>query len=225
VNVRHLYFARSLNVTRARRARRRPLTAGAPSTVTTPREKTERPHGTETATVSVRLPISPEMYWTWPDSVPHGPQARPEFARWSGSARVLYAHRPLAGARCPLRRERADVAQLVEHHLAKVRVAGSNPVVRSEVPDAVSRADGPHGSSVPWRCPTGGHTGGGMAEWLRQGPAKPCTRVRFPLPPRGRLAQRESASLTRKRSLVQSQYRPLQTAGQRPVLEDEDWPS
>ena len=29
----------------------------------------------------------------------------------------------------------ADVAQLVEHHLAKVRVAGSNPVVRSrEIP-------------------------------------------------------------------------------------------
>ena len=28
--------------------------------------------------------------------------------------------------------KRADVAQLVEHHLAKVRVAGSNPVVRSE---------------------------------------------------------------------------------------------
>ena len=25
----------------------------------------------------------------------------------------------------------ADVAQLVEHHLAKVRVAGSSPVVRS----------------------------------------------------------------------------------------------
>ena len=25
----------------------------------------------------------------------------------------------------------ADVAQLVEHHLAKVRVAGSNPVIRS----------------------------------------------------------------------------------------------
>ena len=31
------------------------------------------------------------------------------------------------------------MAQLVEHHLAKVRVAGSNPVVRSEVPDAISR--------------------------------------------------------------------------------------
>ncbi len=29
-------------------------------------------------------------------------------------------------------RKHADVAQLVEHHLAKVRVAGSSPVVRSE---------------------------------------------------------------------------------------------
>ena len=29
----------------------------------------------------------------------------------------------------------ADMAQLVEHHLAKVRVAGSNPVVRSIVLD------------------------------------------------------------------------------------------
>ena len=46
---------------------------------------------------------------------------------------------------------------------------------------------------------------------VRQRPAKPCTRVRFPSPPPrlgpARLAQRESASLTRKRSLVQSQYR------------------
>ena len=49
---------------------------------------------------------------------------------------------------------------------------------------------------------------------VRQRSAKPCTRVRFPFPPlvrifltQARLAQRESASLTRKRSLVQSQYR------------------
>ena len=35
--------------------------------------------------------------------------------------------------RSPRRGCDADVAQLVEHHLAKVRVAGSNPVVRSEV--------------------------------------------------------------------------------------------
>src|ERR1039457_4974929 len=54
-----------------------------------------------------------------------------EFAHRAGSATVLNAHPP--------RRAHADVAQLVEHHLAKVRVAGSNPVVRSEAPDAVSR--------------------------------------------------------------------------------------
>ena len=32
----------------------------------------------------------------------------------------------------PFRWVSADVAQLVAHHLAKVRVAGSSPVVRSE---------------------------------------------------------------------------------------------
>ena len=57
---------------------------------------------------------------------------------------------------------RADVAQLVAHHLAKVRVAGSNPVIRSKV----------------WHQPQ---------RWsgrvVRQRPAKPCTRVRFPSPP------------------------------------------
>ena len=31
----------------------------------------------------------------------------------------------------PARGVNADVAQLVEHHLAKVRVAGSSPVIRS----------------------------------------------------------------------------------------------
>ena len=58
---------------------------------------------------------------------------------------------------------RADVAQLVAHHLAKVRVAGSNPVIRSK---------------VRWHQPQ---------RWsgrvVRQRPAKPCTRVRFPSPP------------------------------------------
>ena len=65
----------------------------------------------------------------------------------------------------------ADVAQLVEHHLAKVRVAGSNPVVRSEARLCGRLAAGEARSY------------GGVAEWLRQGPAKPCTRVRFPSPP------------------------------------------
>ena len=35
-------------------------------------------------------------------------------------------------ARGDIRPWRADVAQLVAHHLAKVRVAGSNPVIRSK---------------------------------------------------------------------------------------------
>ena len=81
----------------------------------------------------------------------------------------------------------ADVAQLVARHLAKVNVAGSNPVVRSE-----SRF------RLTWWS----------GREARQRPAKPRTRVQIPSPPPGRLAQRESASLTRKRSLVQSQYRP-----------------
>ena len=50
----------------------------------------------------------------------------------------------------PKRRGNADVAQLVEHHLAKVRVAGSNPVVRSE-----------RVSYLPWR---GRFFTGGVAE-------------------------------------------------------------
>ncbi len=58
--------------------------------------------------------------------------------------------------------QHADVAQLVAHHLAKVRVASSSLVIRSKPPSGALPA---------------------------------------------RLAQRESASLTRKRSLVQSQYR------------------
>ena len=67
----------------------------------------------------------------------------------------------------------ADVAQLVAHHLAKVRVAGSNPVVRSTA--AAFRS---------WVEFHSIHAHGGVAEWFRQGPAKPCTRVRFPSPPR-----------------------------------------
>ena len=49
------------------------------------------------------------------------------------------AHCEILGSRV------ADVAQLVEHHLAKVRVAGSSPVVRSR----------PRGSSIPGVHPSG----------------------------------------------------------------------
>ena len=59
----------------------------------------------------------------------------------------------------------AEVAQLVEHHLAMVRVAGSNPVFRS----------GPGAEGA------GGTTGrrprvGGMAEWLGKGLQNPVPR-------------------------------------------------
>jgi hypothetical protein len=119
---------------------------------------------------------------------PHYLAARhgPEFARRPGSATVLNAH--LTGRTRPDgRAPHADVAQLVEHHLAKVRVAGSNPVVRSEAPDSVPQAQARtvlrmSKAMIP---PAGNVGAGGVAEWLRQGPAKPCTRVRFPPPPRG----------------------------------------
>ena len=51
----------------------------------------------------------------------------------------------------------AEVAQLVEHHLAMVRVAGSNPVFRS----GCEAVDG---------CT------GGMAEWLGKGLQNPVPR-------------------------------------------------
>ena len=38
----------------------------------------------------------------------------------------------LAARRAKARQRNADVAQLVAHHLAKVRVAGSSPVIRSD---------------------------------------------------------------------------------------------
>ncbi len=87
----------------------------------------------------------------------------------------------LAGGRfaCPVRgwlwlpahRERcsADVAQLVEHHLAKVRVAGSNPVVRSEGVSSLTTRPVLHRWS---------------GREARQRTANPCTRVQIPSPPR-----------------------------------------
>ena len=87
---------------------------------------------------------------------------------------------------------RADVAQLVAHHLAKVRVAGSNPVIRSKVQVASDpTVEWPSGEATACKAV---HTG-----------SIPVSTSKFELP--ARLAQRESASLTRKRSLVQSQYR------------------
>ena len=72
----------------------------------------------------------------------------------SGPCRIQFGTRTTHRRRCPCR---ADVAQLVEHHLAKVRVAGSNPVVRSEARPPGSRSC--HGQGL----------GGGVAEWRGSG--------------------------------------------------------
>ena len=69
--------------------------------------------------------------------------------------------------------ENADVAQLVEHHLAKVRVAGSNPVIRSGRQHLLSN-----------RGTSGSPEGRWVGREDRQRPAKPSTRVRIPYPPR-----------------------------------------
>ena len=65
--------------------------------------------------------------------------------------------------------ENADVAQLVAHHLAKVRVASSSLVIRSKY-FGVCRIllEG----TPRW-----------IGRVVRQRSAKPCTRVRFPYPP------------------------------------------
>ena len=86
---------------------------------------------------------------------------------------------------------RADVAQLVAHHLAKVRVAGSNPVIRSK--GAMASTPAVEWTSGEATACKAVHTGSIPVSTSKKDPA--------------RLAQRESASLTRKRSLVQSQYR------------------
>ena len=70
------------------------------------------------------------------------------------------------------RKRSADVAQLVEHHLAKVRVASSNLVVRSEI--SLSRpSTGREKPPSRW-----------SGREARQRTANPCTRVQIPSPPR-----------------------------------------
>ena len=62
-----------------------------------------------------------------------------------------------AGGRASRNQRFADVAQLVAHHLAKVRVAGSNPVVRSR--ERLSAAAFPScrcaGDSLGWQPASG----------------------------------------------------------------------
>ncbi len=72
---------------------------------------------------------------------------------------------------------------MVAHHLAKVRVAGSNPVIRSRLEQSQGRISESlcrFGSRAIERTPGPWWSG----RVVRQRPAKPCTRVRFPSPPR-----------------------------------------
>jgi hypothetical protein len=82
----------------------------------------------------------------------------------------------------------ADVAQLVEHHLAKVRVAGSNPVVRSRseavsgsssVVVSASIARDKEEPEEHWRCSSGGEGMRYCAVLFRRGVLIPksCPRL------------------------------------------------
>ena len=66
----------------------------------------------------------------------------------------------------------ADVAQLVAHHLAKVRVASSSLVIRSSAGASLEVLACGFESTSRWR-----------GREARHRPAKPFTRVRIPSPP------------------------------------------
>ena len=90
----------------------------------------------------------------------------------------------------------ADVAQLLERNLAKVEVAGSNPVVRSE--GGFGR---PLLTEVSATWPSGEAR---VCKTLYPGSIPGVASAGYNAQ-HGRLAQRQSAASTRQRSLVQSQ--------------------
>jgi hypothetical protein len=93
----------------------------------------------------------------------------------------------------------ADVAQLVERNLAKVEVAGSNPVIRSE--DGFGR---PLLTNVSATWPSGQAR---VCKTLYPGSIPGVASSGYNAH-NGRLAQRQSAASTRQRSAVQSRQRP-----------------
>ena len=99
-----------------------------------------------------------------------------------GAATLEFSHRT-GDERSPESGAHADVAQLVAHHLAKVRVAGSSPVVRSE--EIGPEPDLPvHGDPAEWPS--------GLGKGLQSPVRGFDSRLRL-----ARLAQRESTTLTR----------------------------
>ncbi len=85
--------------------------------------------------VVIRLSPTPAWSGSWPPGRTRTPRPEP----WPTPRRASPAAAPRDSFRSRSRggyswRRNADVAQLVEHHLAKVRVASSNLVVRSKNP-------------------------------------------------------------------------------------------
>jgi hypothetical protein len=125
--------------------------------------------------------------------------------------------------------ESAKVQHVARTRTARKRAERRTETTRMWLSGRASPCQG-EGRGFESRHPLGrgSQVGPRLTRWsgreARQRPAKPCTRVQIPSPPHNavrtgstdsvliccrpaRLAQRESASLTRKRSLVQSQYR------------------
>lgn len=90
------------------------------------------------------------------------------FGFWSG-VWVLFFCTQKCKAKC-------GCGAVVAHHLAKVRVASSNLVIRSSV--KLTR-----GWSTDWWPPSGGLLVWWSGREARHRPAKPFTRVQIPSPP------------------------------------------
>ena len=116
-----------------------------------------------------------------------GPLTEPEFARRPGSATVLFARRarsrrrPVGWLACGRGSVgRASPCQGEGRGFESRRPLGDAEHRRGQ-PAVLGIHGEPAGCGLIGRRP--GSFRGGVAEWFRQGPAKPCTRVRFPSPP------------------------------------------
>ena len=115
------------------------------------------------------------------------PLTEPEFARRPGSATVLFARRarsrrrPVGWLACGRGSVgRASPCQGEGRGFESRRPLGDAEHRRGQ-PAVLGIHGEPAGCGLIGRRP--GSFRGGVAEWFRQGPAKPCTRVRFPSPP------------------------------------------
>jgi hypothetical protein len=121
------------------------------------------------------------------EATQNGLLTEPEFARRPGSATVLFARRarsrrrPVGWLACGRGSVgRASPCQGEGRGFESRRPLGDAEHRRGQ-PAVLGIHGEPAGCGLIGRRP--GSFRGGVAEWFRQGPAKPCTRVRFPSPP------------------------------------------